>query len=365
MIIARAKTVPKLFLRLVRYLLCLPFWQSGPAVCHFGSSPTVVGVAFCSSPIFGGITPKPYHMVPPLPRVGGSVPLANEAELCRERTPINGGWVALNPLPYPLIRGNRYQKSMIKNLHDFSFYPPIRGRFQSTPLMAGLWSNFDRAKIVQFHSGTIFKVDRSVVLPSVAPPFKNHHHGTLCGFADFFDHALKLPAIVPNDKDIHSGGRQHFHFHFPILRLSFRFHYPIFHIGIVKRKKLDVLDCFQNDSPLGFVPNDCGVYQNCHKIFDHFRSHDFSPFPQGYILYRHCQMEKNSMVKSSPLDFWHDFCLKYSRLFPHVRGVGVIPHVRGVFLFYHDWGVSPPKRGGGINTISTSYIIGQFNSHYL
>jgi hypothetical protein len=158
--------------------------------------------------------------------------------------------------------------------------------------MAGLWSNLNRTKIVQFHRGTIFKVDCSVVLPAVAPSLKNHDHSTLRGFADFFDHPLERPAIIPNGENIHSSGGEHFHFHIPFLRLSFRFHYPTFHIGNCKRKKLDILDCFQNDSPLGFIPHDCGVYQNRHEIFDDFRSHDFSPFPQGYILYRHCQTEK-------------------------------------------------------------------------
>ena len=125
----------------------------------------------------------------------------------------------------------------------FSFFlSPIRGEVQSTPRMAGLWSNLDRAEIVKFHRGTVFKVDCSVVFPVVAPPLENHDHGTLASFADFFDHTLERPAIIPHDKDIHSGGRQHFHFHFPILELSFRFHYPTFHIGKIKRKKLEIFD---------------------------------------------------------------------------------------------------------------------------
>ena len=158
--------------------------------------------------------------------------------------------------------------------------------------MAGLWSNFDRSKIIQLHCRTIFKVDCSVVLTSVAPTLENHDHSTLCGFADFFDHTLERPAIIPNGENIHSSGGEHFHFHIPVLRLSFRFHYPTFHIGIVKWKKLDVFDCVQNNFPLGFIPHDCRMYQNRHEIFDNFRLHDFSPFPQGYILYRHCQTEK-------------------------------------------------------------------------
>lgn len=109
---------------LAQDLLRLPFWQAAGAACHFGSSPTVVGVAFCSPPILGGITPQPYHMISPLPRVGGSVPLANEAELCRKRTPIYGGGIALDPFSNPLVRRNGHEQPMVKNLHDFSFYPP-------------------------------------------------------------------------------------------------------------------------------------------------------------------------------------------------------------------------------------------------
>ena len=56
---------------------------------------------------------------------------------------------------------------------------------------------------------------------------------------------------------------------------------------------------------------------------------------------------------------------------PHVRGIIPYPTVgglcslsaiRGVFLFSLQWGVEPPKPGGGINIVSNPYLISQFNS---
>ena len=72
-------------------------------------------------PIFGGITPEPYHMVTPLPRIGGAVPLADQSQLCSKCTPVYGGWVTLNPFSDPLIRRHRNQKPMVENLHCSAF----------------------------------------------------------------------------------------------------------------------------------------------------------------------------------------------------------------------------------------------------
>ncbi len=48
--------------------------------------------------------------------------------------------------------------------------------------------------------------------------------------------------------------------------------------------------------------------------------------------------------------------------YPTVGGLCSLSAIRGVFLFSLQWGVEPPKPGGGINIVSNPYLISQFNS---
>lgn len=66
---------------------------------------------------FGGITAEPYHMIPPLPSMGGAMTFPNESELCGQRTPINGGGITLDPFADPFVGRNRHEQTMIENLH--------------------------------------------------------------------------------------------------------------------------------------------------------------------------------------------------------------------------------------------------------
>jgi len=80
-------------------------WYEICSACHFGSLRAPPAI-LAASPSFGGIAAQPHHMISPPPRIGGSMPLANESQLSSKRTPINGGWVPLNPLSEPLVCGD-------------------------------------------------------------------------------------------------------------------------------------------------------------------------------------------------------------------------------------------------------------------
>jgi hypothetical protein len=65
---------------------------------------------------------------------------------------------------------------------------------------------------------------------------------------------------------------------------------------------------------------------------------------------------------------WHTVCLCWHpsiggyAAIPPRGGYDAIPHHRGVYSFPPAWGVFCGGGGGGINIVSTSYIISQFNS---
>jgi len=117
----------------------LPFWQSYLAgCCHYVSrlhrlvQPLRRGEV-PANPSLGGITTQPHHMISPTPRIGGSMPLANEPKLSSKCTPINGGWVPLNPLSEPLVGGNSNQEPMVERHH---FQPSHPNGDTSSPIAA-------------------------------------------------------------------------------------------------------------------------------------------------------------------------------------------------------------------------------------
>ena len=117
----------------------LPFWQVNLAgCCHYDSrlhrlvQPLRRG-GVPANPSLGGITTQPYHMISPPPRIGGSMPLPNKSKLSSKRTPINGGWVSLDPLPEPLVCRDSNQQPMVKYHH---FQPSHPNGDTSSPIAA-------------------------------------------------------------------------------------------------------------------------------------------------------------------------------------------------------------------------------------
>jgi len=117
----------------------LPFWQVNLAgCCHIVSrlhrlvQPLRRG-GVPANPSLGGITTQPYHMISPPPRIGGSMPLPNKSKLSSKRTPINGGWVSLDPLPEPLVCRDSNQQPMVKYHH---FQPSHPNGDTSSPIAA-------------------------------------------------------------------------------------------------------------------------------------------------------------------------------------------------------------------------------------
>ena len=108
------------------------FWHDICCNCHFGrlAAPPAI---LAASPSLGGITAQPHHMISPPPRIGGSMPLPNEPKLSSKCTPINGGWIPLNPLTEPLVGGNSNQEPMVERYH---FQPSHPNGDTSSPIAA-------------------------------------------------------------------------------------------------------------------------------------------------------------------------------------------------------------------------------------
>ena len=264
---------------------------------------------------------------------------------------------------------------------------PLWGRIQCTLINASLRSNHRRHSTIVLVGGEIhfpaaqaFQIERTILATVVALVVRKpcqHDKRTLVESLDRLDSTGKYTAILTGGDHVSVVDNCSVRLHLISLSRCGFHHHARSLLSIFGNRKLEsceFLDSFFRRSIL------CETVKSDFQIFP-------KPLPVLELRPMDTLAKSNltismppplvGLVKvSPPYRFGMGFARGYPtfggyarvvrlfsvRLFttlhrglspPHIRGVCSLSPNRGVFLFSLQWGVEPPKRGGGPKTIST------------